>query len=109
MNKDLCDERHDGINKKLDHLNKRLEKTELLYTTIHEMALNIQKLAIETKYMREELNQLSERSEEDIQAISNRVKQIEGRSGKKYDEVVRFITLAMVGAILTLLLANIGL
>ena len=62
------------MNKELDTLEKRLEQLENIYETINKLTLQVEKLAMETKYSREDLNK-----------VINRVDVLEHKPEKRYN------------------------
>lgn len=81
----------------INDLRTRVDKLEHIYDTISELTIEIKKLAIETKYMREAQNKLTER-----------VDVLEHKPEKRFDAIISTIittiTGALVGALLMLIL-----
>lgn len=76
------------MEKAFENLEKRVEKLEHIYETINNLTLQVEKLAIETKYSREDLNK-----------VINRVDVLEHKPEKRYDSIVTTAITGMVGAI----------
>lgn len=77
------------MEKAFENLEKRVEKLEHIYETINNLTLQVEKLAIETKYSREDLNK-----------VINRVDVLEHKPEKRYDSIVTTAITGMVGAII---------
>lgn len=76
------------MSKELEHLEKRVEKLENIFATINKLALQIEKLAVETKYSREDLNK-----------VINRVDILEHKPEQRYDNIVMTLITGVVGAV----------
>ena len=87
---DLCEAKHKGVDQRIDAIEKRLEKLEDIYKQIHS-------IAVETKHIRQEVTELS-----------SRVKDIESKSGKKYDATVQYIIFTIIGFALATIFSLIG-
>lgn len=77
------------MEKEFENLEKRVEKLEHIYETINNLTLQVEKLAIETRYSREDLNK-----------VINRVDVLEHKPEKRYDSIVTTAITGMVGAII---------
>lgn len=75
--------------KELENLEKRVEKLEKIFDTINNLTLQIEKLAIETKYSREDLNK-----------VMSRVDVLEHKPEKRYDNIITTAITGVVGAII---------
>lgn len=75
-------------------IEKRLDKLETVYDAINRLTLSIEKLAIETKYLREEQN-----------SLANRVETLEKKPEKRYDTAITTIITTIVGAIIGAIMA----
>lgn len=75
--------------KELENLEKRVEKLEKIFDTINNLTLQIEKLAIETKYSREDLNK-----------VMSRVDVLEHKPEKRYDSIITTVITGVVGAII---------
>lgn len=73
----------------LDEINRRLDRLDNIFDTVNKLTIQIEKLALETKYMREDYNDLS-----------NRVINLEQKPVKRYDTVVTSIITGIVGALI---------
>lgn len=78
----------------LDEINRRLDRLDNIFDTVNKLTIQIEKLALETKYMREDYNDLS-----------NRVISLEQKPVKRYDTVVTSIITGIVGALVGALMA----
>ena len=83
--------------KELENLEKRVEKLENIYETINKLTLQVEKLAMETKYSREDLNK-----------VISRVDVLEHKPAQKYDSIVMTtitgIVSALIGALMALII-----
>lgn len=77
--------------KTLEH---RVEKLEDVFEAINKLTVQIEKLATETKFMREEQNKLT-----------TRVDQLERKPEKRYDLAINTIITGVVGAIIGAIMA----
>lgn len=81
----------------IKNLQDRVGKLEHIYDTISDLTIEIKKLAIETKYMREAQNKLTER-----------VDVLEHKPEKRFDAIINTvlttITGGLVGALLMLII-----
>jgi SMC interacting uncharacterized protein involved in chromosome segregation len=78
----------------LDEINRRLDRLDNIFDTVNKLTIQIEKLALETKFMREDYNDLS-----------NRVISLEQKPVKRYDTVVTSIITGIVGALVGALMA----
>lgn len=76
------------MSKELENLEKRVEKLENIFDTINKLTLQIEKLAMETKYSREDLNK-----------VINRVDILEHKPEQRYDNIIMTLITGIVGAI----------
>ena len=76
------------MSKELENLEKRVEKLENIFDTINKLTLQIEQLAMETKYSREDLNK-----------VINRVDILEHKPEQRYDNIVMTLITGIVGAI----------
>lgn len=74
--------------KEFENLEKRVEKLERIFDIINNLTLQIEKLAIETKYSREDLNK-----------VMSRVDVLEHKPEKRYDSIITTVITGVVGAI----------
>lgn len=77
------------MEKELENLEKRVEKLENIFDTINKLTLQIEKLAVETKYSREDLNK-----------VISRVDILEHKPEQRYDNIVMTLITGIVGAII---------
>ncbi len=75
-------------------LEQRVEKLEDVFEVINKLTVQIEKLAMETKYMREEQNKLM-----------NRVDQLEHKPEKRYDLAINTIITGVIGSIIGAVMA----
>ena len=78
----------------LDEIKRRLDRLDNIFDTVNKLTIQIEKLALETKYMREDYNDLS-----------NRVISLEQKPVKRYDTVVTSIITGIIGALVGALMA----
>ena len=76
------------MSKELENLEKRVEELENVFDTISKLTVQIEKLAMETKYSREDLNK-----------VINRVDILEHKPEQRYDNIVMTLITGIVGAI----------
>ena len=72
----------------LDDIRRRILKLEDIFENINKLTVQIEKLALETKYMREDYND-----------IDSRVMVLEHKPEKRYDSIVTTVITGVVGAI----------
>ena len=82
------------MDKELENLAKRVEKLENIYETINKLTLQVEKLAMETKYSREDLNK-----------VINRVDILEHKPEKRYDTAINTIITGVLSALVGALMA----
>lgn len=73
----------------LDEIKRRLDRLDNIFDIVNKLTIQIEKLALETKYMREDYNDLS-----------SRVISLEQKPVKRYDTVVTSIITGIVGALI---------
>lgn len=73
----------------IKRINKRLEKLENIYDIINQLTVSMEKLAIETKYLREDQNELVKR-----------VNDLEKKPGKLVDTAIASIVTGIIGALI---------
>jgi SMC interacting uncharacterized protein involved in chromosome segregation len=78
----------------LDEINRRLDRLDNIFDTVNKLTIQIEKLALETKYMREDYNDLS-----------NRVISLEQKPVKRYDTAITSVITTIVGAIVGAIIA----
>lgn len=78
----------------IKRINKRLEKLENIYDIINQLTISMEKLAIETKYLREDQNELVKR-----------VNDLEKKPGKLVDTAVTSIITGIIGALIGAVMA----
>lgn len=76
------------MEKAFENLEKRVEKLEHIYETINNLTLQVEKLAIETRYSREDLNK-----------VISRVDTLEHKPEKRYDMIITTLITGIVGAL----------
>lgn len=78
----------------IDEINRRLDKLENIFDTVNNLTVQIEKLALETKFMREDYNELS-----------SRVFSLEQKPVKRYDSAITTVITTLIGAIIGALVA----
>ena len=73
----------------LDDIRRRILKLEDIFENINKLTVQIEKLALETKYMREDYNDLD-----------SRVMVLEQKPVKRYDTVVTTIITGLIGIVI---------
>lgn len=82
------------MEEEIKRINQRLDKLENIYEVINKLTVSMEKLAIETKYLREDQN-----------ALVNRVNILEGKPEKRWDTVIAAIITSVVGALIGAIMA----
>lgn len=77
------------MEKDIENLEKRVEKLEQIFETVNTLTVQIEKLALETKYSREDLNK-----------VIKRVDELEHKPEKRWETVVTSIMTGIIGAII---------
>ena len=83
-----------GNNTELDDIRRRLLKLEGIFDTINKLTIQIEKLALETKYMREDYND-----------INSRVMILEQKPVKRYDTAITAIITGLIGIVIGVITA----
>lgn len=76
-------------NSELDDIRRRILKLEDIFEIINKLTVQIEKLALETKYMREDYND-----------IDSRVMVLEQKPVKRYDTAVTAIITGLIGIVI---------
>lgn len=97
-NERLCEERHKKIEERFENIEKLLDKQDKVTEQIQRMAISMERIAFETKQMREDFNELAPR-----------VKVLEDKPIKKYEQITMTIVTILIGAVMGVFLAQIGL
>lgn len=97
FNSEVCKERHKSIDDRFDRNEDRLKSLESIFKIIQELTITISDNVNETKHLREDINR-----------IIPRVEALEQKPAKRYDRIVEYIIFAIIGAILGLVFAVIG-
>lgn len=95
MNKSTCQETVKRIEEKLYQHEKELSGLKQVYKSIQDLAISINNLTSETKYIRQDLGDLKE----DTKSINRRIDVIELKPAEKWDKVIWII----IASIITLL------
>lgn len=82
------------MEKELENLERRVEKLENIFDTVNKLTVQIEKLALETKYSREDINKLIER-----------VDLLEQKPAKRWDTVITSILTGIIGAVIGAIVA----
>lgn len=88
---------------------RRIDDLENDVKNNNTLALNVRELTIEIKHMREDYQKLAETHAKEVQAIDNRLSDIERKPAKRYEQVVSLIITGIVTAVLGVLLGKFGL
>ncbi len=88
---------------------RRIDDLENDVKNNNTLALNVRELTIEIKHMREDYQKLAETHAKEVQAIDNRLSDIERNPAKRYEQVVSLIITGIVTAVLGVLLGKFGL
>jgi hypothetical protein len=87
----------------------RLDELESDVKNNNTLALNVRELTIEIKHMREDYQKLAETHAKEVQAIDNRLSEVERKPAKRYEQVVSLIITGIVTTVLGVLLGKFGL
>lgn len=87
---------------------RRIDDLENDVKNNNTLALNVRELTIEIKHMREDYQKLAETHAKEVQAIDNRLSDIERKPAKRYEQVVNLIITGIVTAVLGVLLGKFG-
>lgn len=82
------------MEEEIKRLSQRIDKLENIYEVINKLSVSVEKLAIETKYLREDQNRLA-----------NRVDSLESKPEKRYDSAITAVITSVVGAIIGAIMA----
>lgn len=96
--KQFCEERNKTVNEKIAKLEHDVSSLKRIYDKIEQLTLSIERNVTETKYMREKINDMD-----------GRVKILEDHPKKRYEQVVSLLISLIIGAIVGIALAKIGL
>lgn len=88
---------------------RRIDDLENDVKNNNTLALNVRELTIEIKHMREDYQKLAETHAKEVQAIDNRLSEVEKKPVKRYEQVVSLIITGIVTAVLGILLGKFGL
>ena len=66
----------------------------------NKLVTSVEKLTLEIKYMREDYQKLAEKHTEEVRAIDNRLKEVENKPAKRWEEMVSLVIATVIGAIL---------
>lgn len=88
---------------------RRIDDLENDVKNNNTLALNVRELTIEIKHMREDYQKLAETHAKEVQAIDNRLSEVEKKPVKRYEQVVSLIITGIVTAVLGVLLGKFGL
>ncbi len=80
-------------------LEKRVEFLEKIFDNILNLTTNVEHLAVEIKYMRENMDKLSADVKENMSGFNKRLSSLEEKPVKKFDAAVTTAITAVVGAI----------
>ena len=94
----LMESENDQLRQENDRQNKRIEILESNIQKMTDLAASVRELAVSMKSMHEEQ-----------QKQGKRLEQIESRDGEKWREAMKYIGAAILGAVLAIVFAKIGL
>lgn len=83
------------MKEKIEEIVKRIDKIENIYEVINKLTIQIEKLATETMYLREDQNKLA-----------NRIDNLESKPEKRWDTLITSIITGIVGAIIGIIVAS---
>ncbi|MEA5085114.1 MAG: hypothetical protein VB018_13350 [Lachnospiraceae bacterium] len=86
---------HAKMDESLKSNHKRLDKIEDIVENINALTTSVHELALETKALRGDVNN-----------VSNRVKELETKPGKRWDGVVDKIIITVVGVVVGYIMAG---
>lgn len=82
------------MEKDIENLEKRVEKLENIFDIINNLTIQIEKLAMETKYSREDINK-----------VIKRVDELEHKPEKRWETVIASTITGIVGALIGAVMA----
>lgn len=85
----------------IEDLERRITKLENIYDTLTKMTINVEKIALELKYMRDDFTKLSN----DVKAYDKRLLELENKPVKRYDNAINTIITGVVSALIGALMA----
>lgn len=81
----------------IEHLKKELDEIKLTISALHQLTVQIERIALEIKHTREDFN-----------ILAKRVAAIESRPIKRYEAVSMSITTAIIGAVVGAIAVALG-
>ena len=66
----------------------------------NKLVTSVEKLTLEIKYMREDYQKLSKLHTEEVRAIDSRLKEVESKPAKRWEEMISLVIATVVGTIL---------
>lgn len=87
---------------------RRIDDLENDVKNNNTLALNVRELTIEIKHMREDYQKLAETHAKEVQAIDNRLSEVERKPAKRYEQVVTLIITGIVTTVLGILFGKFG-
>lgn len=85
----------------IEDLERRITKLENIYDTLTKMTINVEKIALELKYMRDDFTKLSN----DVKSYDKRLLELENKPVKRYDTAINTIITGVVSALIGALMA----
>lgn len=102
MNKSTCQETVKRIEEKLYQHEKELSGLKQVYKSIQDLAISINNLTSETKYIRQDLGDLKE----DTKSINRRIDVIELKPAEKWDKAIWIIIASIITLVLSIVFAK---
>lgn len=85
----------------IEDLERRITKLENIYDTLTKMTINVEKIALELKYMRDDFTKLSN----DVKSYDKRLLELENKPVKRYNTAINTIITGVVSALIGALMA----
>ena len=86
----------------------RIDEMENEQKSQKELIISVKELATEVKYMREDVNTVKEEQKKDRDSINTRLKLMEDKPAKRYEQIVTLVITSIATAIMGFLLAKFG-
>ena len=79
---------------------RRIGELENEAKSNNKLVTSVEKLTLEIKYMREDYQKLAKQHTEEVKAIDDRLKEVENKPAKRWEETVSLVIATVVGAVL---------
>lgn len=79
---------------------RRIGDLEAEAKSNNKLVASVEKLTLEIKYMREDYQKLAKQHTEEVKAIETRLKEVENKPAKRWEEMIGVIIATVVGGLL---------